>query len=437
MFVDEIKVYARSGHGGKGAVAFTREAYRPKGGPSGGNGGRGGSVILEADHDLNNLIGQFYKPRLIADDGDQGGGKGMDGLAGKDLIVKVPCGTLVWKLPPPPATETEAITDSDGYKEDMPADIADSTIPSAIRQRDLIRHSGRDRAVEVDLAAEEIPEREPKQSPGAHGAPGEELVADLTTHGQRFLLCQGGRGGLGNRNFATAARQTPRFAQPGEAGDEGNYRFELRTIADVGLVGYPNAGKSTLLGAISRARPKVAPYPFTTLTPQVGIVEYPDFKRLTVCDVPGLIEGAHKNVGLGHAFLRHIERCKVLVILVDMAGTDNREPWDDYQKILNELALYDPDLVKRPHLVVANKMDEPAAAANLKKFKRRIPRTKVLPMAAAFDEGIEQFRKVIDAAVAAATAKADAAAAAAAASAPVAPAATARARDRRMAKPAA
>lgn len=171
MFVDEIKVYARSGHGGKGAVAFTREAYRPKGGPSGGNGGRGGSVILEADHDLNNLIGQFYKPRLIADDGDQGGGKGMDGLAGKDLIVKVPCGTLVWKLPPPPATETEAITDSDGYKEDMPADIADSTIPSAIRQRDLIRHSGRDRAVEVDLAAEEIPEREPKQSPARTALP--------------------------------------------------------------------------------------------------------------------------------------------------------------------------------------------------------------------------------------------------------------------------
>ena len=153
-----------------------------------------------------------------------------------------------------------------------------------------------------------------------------ELVADLTAHGQQFVLCKGGRGGLGNRNFATAVRQTPRFAQPGEPGEEGDFLFELRIMAEVGLVGYPNAGKSTLLTAISHARPKIAPYPFTTLHPQIGIVEYPDFHRLTVCDVPGLIEGAHRNVGLGHAFLRHIERCKVLVLLLDMAGTDGRAP---------------------------------------------------------------------------------------------------------------
>ena len=145
-------------------------------------------------------------------------------------------------------------------------------------------------------------------------------------------MCKGGRGGLGNRNFATAARQTPRFAQPGEPGDEGDFLFELRIIAEVGLVGYPNAGKSTLLTAISKARPKVAPYPFTTLHPQIGIVEYADWNRLTVCDVPGLIEGAHQNVGLGHEFLRHIERCKILVLLLDMAGTDNRTPWDDYKQ---------------------------------------------------------------------------------------------------------
>jgi GTPase len=233
------------------------------------------------------------------------------------------------------------------------------------------------------------------------------LVVDLTEHGQRFVLCKAGRGGLGNRNFATAARQTPRFAQPGEPGDEGNFRFELRTMAEVGLVGYPNAGKSTLLTAISRARPKVAPYPFTTLHPQIGIVEYADFHRLTVCDVPGLIEGAHRNVGLGHEFLRHIERCQVLVLLLDMAGTDGRAPWDDYKNLLSELELYDPALLERPRLVLANKMDEPAAEQNLKKFKRRIRKTPVMPIAAAFDQGTEEFKQVIRKAVAAASATQD------------------------------
>jgi len=226
-----------------------------------------------------------------------------------------------------------------------------------------------------------------------------ELVADLTEHGQRFILRKGGRGGLGNRNFATATRQAPRFAQPGEPGEEADFLFELRIMAEVGLVGYPNAGKSTLLTAISHARPKIAAYPFTTLHPQIGIVEYPDYCRLTVCDVPGLIEGAHRNVGLGHSFLRHIQRCKVLVLLLDMAGTDNRTPWDDYENLLNELELYDPKLVEKPRLVVANKMDEPAAEANLKKFKRRIRKTPVLPVAAAFDEGIEKFKQTIREAV--------------------------------------
>jgi GTP-binding protein len=204
---------------------------------------------------------------------------------------------------------------------------------------------------------------------------------------------------LGNRNFATATRQTPRFAQPGEPGEEGEFLFELRLLAEVGLVGYPNAGKSTLLTAISRARPKIAPYPFTTLHPQIGIVEYADLHRLTVCDVPGLIEGAHRNVGLGHAFLRHIKRCKILVLLLDMAGTDGRAPWDDYRGLLAELELYDPGLVKKPRLVVANKMDEPAAAENLKKFKRRVTKTPVLTMAAAFDEGTDSFKQTIRKAV--------------------------------------
>ena len=391
MFIDEIKVFAEAGHGGKGCVAFQREKYRPKGGPSGGNGGRGGSVILQADHDLNNLIAQYYSPRLIAEKGEPGLGKGMDGHAGKDLIVKVPCGTMVWKLPslgpvPEPTPESD---------DDAPT----ASLPLSTRNRPLIRHAGSARALEVNLAADE-----PASAAAATRDKGE-LITDLTQDGQQFILCRGGRGGLGNRNFATPRRQAPRFAQPGEPGDEGHFLLELRLIADVGLVGYPNAGKSTLLAAVSHARPKIAPYPFTTLHPQIGIVEYPDLSRLTVCDVPGLIDGAHRNVGLGHAFLRHIQRCKILVLLLDMAGTDGRQPWDDYRQLLSELGLYDAALLAKPQLVVANKIDEPVAEANLKKFKRKVRRRPVLPISAAFGHGMDTFRQTIREAVAEATAE--------------------------------
>jgi GTP-binding protein len=390
MFIDEIKIYAQAGHGGKGCVAFHREAYITKGGPSGGNGGRGGSVILQADHDLNNLIQQYYQPRLIAPVGEGGMGKGMDGHAGKDLIIKVPCGTLVWQIKnttPPIEKKMKRPDDEDedeGEKENP-------LFSTGTGLRPIIRSSsGISAALEVDLSNE----AEFDNSAKAIENKGE-LVADLTQHGQQFILCKGGRGGLGNRNFATAARQTPRFAQPGEPGTEGEFLLELRIVAEVGLVGYPNAGKSTLLTAISRARPKVAPYPFTTLHPQIGIVEYPDWKRLTVCDVPGLIEGAHNNVGLGHKFLRHIQRCKILVLLLDMAGTDNRKPWDDYKQLLSELELYDPALLEKPRLVVANKMDEAVAEKNLKQFKTKIKKVKVLPISAAFDQGMEKFKKTI------------------------------------------
>lgn len=392
MFIDEIKVFAQAGHGGKGAVAFHREAYVPKGGPSGGNGGRGGSVILQADHDLNNLINQYYVPRLIAQRGEGGMGKGMDGIAGKDLIVKVPCGTMVWRLPSTPKPAEPEAEEMD-MEELGDTHVDNPLFKTGTGKRPIIRTSGQERAMEIDLSQDDFGD-------GAKIDPIKgELVADLTQDGQQFILCKGGRGGLGNRNFATARRQTPRFAQPGEPGEEGDYLLELRTVADVGLVGYPNAGKSTLLTAISRARPKVAPYPFTTLHPQPGIVEYSDFKRLTVCDVPGLIEGAHENVGLGHKFLRHILRCKVLVILLDMAGTDNRKPWEDYAQLLNELELYNPELLEKPRYVVANKMDEPVAEANLKKFKTKIKKTPVLPIAAGFDEGIDKFKKLIREAV--------------------------------------
>ena len=358
-------------------MAFRREKYRPKGGPDGGDGGDGGSVILRADHDLNNLIAQYYQPRLIAEDGEHGQGKGMKGRSGRDLIVRVPCGTLVWRLSPPPEKLAP--------REKGPP----TRLPTAVRP--LLPYAGRPE-----------PERTASLLVDKAHVPGPvrgELVADLTEHGQEFVLCRGGRGGLGNKHFATPTQQAPRFAQPGEPGEEGEFLLELRMIADVGLVGYPNAGKSTLLTAISRARPKIAPYPFTTLHPQIGIVEYPDYRRLVVCDVPGLIEGAHHNVGLGHAFLRHIERCKVLLILLDMAGTDGRHPWDDYHHLLEELELYDPSLLERPRLVVANKMDEPAAEANLRRFKRRVPRTPVLAISAGLGEGVERLKKVMRQAV--------------------------------------
>src|SRR6185503_11448545 len=231
---DEIKVYARAGHGGKGAVAFHREAFVAKGGPSGGNGGRGGDVILQADHDLNNLIAQFYQPRLIAQTGKAGMGKGMDGPAGKDLIIKVPCGTLVWRPAPAPAAEPSV------------SPSGNKMLLTSSASRPILRTSGSARAMEIDLSAEE------SRPESQHHAEKGELIADLTQHGQQFVLCKGGRGGLGNRNFATATRQAPRFAQPGEPGDEGDFLLELRIIAEVGLVGYPNAGKSTLLAAVSK-----------------------------------------------------------------------------------------------------------------------------------------------------------------------------------------
>ncbi len=382
MFIDEVRIFAQGGHGGRGCVAFQREMFRPKGGPSGGNGGHGGSVILEADPGINNLIAQFYQPRLIAARGQHGMGKGMDGHAGADLVVKVPCGTLVWTLPD---------------RTPLPEATASSAHPSTALPLSTARRSP------FRASIRPVPEAAPPDLPDLRSPPkasGGRVMADLTQPGQRFVLCKGGRGGLGNRNFATSRRQAPRFAQPGEPGDEGYFLFELRMMADVGLVGFPNAGKSTLLGAISHARPRIAPYPFTTLHPQVGIVESADFRRITVCDVPGLLEGAHRNVGLGHAFLRHIQRCRMLVILLDMAGADGRSPWDDYRCLMRELEIFDPELVAKPRLLAANKMDEPIAATRLRQFKRRVPRTPVLPISAAFGQGLtnllEAIHRIID-----------------------------------------
>ena len=359
MFVDEIKIYARAGHGGKGCIAFQREKYRPKGGPSGGNGGRGGNVILEADHDLNNLMAQDYQPRLIAHDGQGGLGKGMDGHAGKDLLIKVPCGTMVWRLP----SEEGTIVEGDGG----PAN-GKPRLSASSSQRPMIRSVESGQAWEMDLA------RERDAGSGTEGdKPLGELAADLTDNGQRFILCQGGRGGLGNRNFATATHQTPRFAQPGEPGGEGNYRLELRTMAEIGLVGYPNAGKSTLLTAISRARPKVAPYPFTTLRPNLGIVEFDDFSRILIADIPGIIEDAHENRGLGLSFLRHIERTSTLVYLIELAPHQDRDPFEEFIMLRQELEAYNPEMLEKPFLVALNKIDQEGTEELAADFRAKYP----------------------------------------------------------------
>jgi len=374
MFVDQVKVYARAGHGGPGCVSFRREAFEPKGGPDGGNGGWGGNVILEASHDLNNLIAQFYVPRLVAKNGNPGEGQKKSGHAGKDLIIKVPCGTIVWKLPDPEAEQEDP-------------------------DPELVQNGGGERALLIDFASEPVDEDEATSTPELSIGEDAEMVTDLTEDGQQFTLCSGGRGGKGNHHFTSSTNQAPRHSQPGEPGAEGHYLLELQMVADIGLVGYPNAGKSTLLNAISHAKPKIAPYPFTTLHPQIGVVEMDGWERYTVCDIPGIIEGAHNDVGLGHAFLRHIRRCDTLCIILDMAGIDDRDPWDDYQKILFELKQYDPDLVAKPHLVAANKMDEDAAELNLKDFLNRFPNVEVMEIMAAIDEGIpelkERFRQAV------------------------------------------
>lgn len=405
MFIDDIVVHAKAGNGGAGCVAFHREAFKPKGGPSGGNGGRGGSVLLEACEDLSSLEKQFYQPWLIAKNGLPGKGKKMDGKSGRDLVIKVPCGTRVSRIVEKPINkpeEIETVQETD-ESEETEALALDMGLPSNMVQEvggDAASLSqtegGKVKAIEIDL--NELPE---ENTENIEYEKTEVLEVDLLKHGQRHVICKGGRGGMGNKNFSSSRRQTPRFAQSGELGEKCEFRLELQTIADVGLVGFPNAGKSTILSELSGAAPKVADYPFTTLHPSVGIIEYPDFERITLCDIPGLIEGAHKNVGLGHAFLRHIQRCRVLIVVLDMAGTDNRDPWDDYHHLMDELKLYDETLVQKTKLVVANKMDEEKAKENLLEFVKVTGINPELTISAAFGVSMEElkesFRKAVKA----------------------------------------
>jgi GTP-binding protein len=310
MFVDEVDVHVEAGHGGAGCLAFRREKFVPRGGPSGGDGGLGGSVYVVASPHTNTLINYRFHPEFSAQRGDHGQGSNRTGANGDDLELAVPIGTLVYEK------------------------TADAEHPLA-------------------------------------------LIADLATEGQRVLIAKGGRGGMGNARFATSTNRAPRKTQPGEPGEIKDLKFELKLLADVGLVGFPNAGKSTLIARISAARPKIADYPFTTLTPNLGVVQLSGDRSFAVADVPGLIEGAHRGLGLGHQFLRHLERTKVLVHLVDVSSATGRDPVEDFETVRTELALFDKAFAAKPQLVAANKIDAVDDETRVKDLEKRAKKLKL------------------------------------------------------------
>jgi GTP-binding protein len=285
MFIDRAKIHVHGGDGGNGVTAFRREKFVPRGGPSGGDGGRGGDVILVADSSLNTLLHLRYNPQHIAQRGSHGEGANRSGRNGDDLIVRVPVGTQIF----------------------------DATT--------------------------------------------EDLLHDLSHDGDRWLAARGGRGGFGNSHFTSSTNRAPRYHQSGGTGEERDLQLELKLLADVGLVGFPNAGKSTFISTVSAARPKIADYPFTTLEPHLGVVDLGDFRTFVIADIPGLIEGAHTGAGLGDRFLRHIERTKLLLHLVDVSSVSGRDAVSDYETVNHELASYNQDLARRPQFVVATKID--------------------------------------------------------------------------------
>lgn len=320
MFVDQVKIYVKGGDGGDGMVAFRREKFIPKGGPAGGDGGNGANVIFQVEEGLRTLMDFRYQRHFKAPRGEHGMSKNQHGKNAKDMIVKVPPGTIV-------------------------SDAETGTI-----------------------------------------------IADLVEHGQRAVIAKGGRGGRGNSRFATPANPAPELSEKGEPGREKEIMMELKLLADVGLVGFPSVGKSTLLSVVSAARPKIAEYHFTTIVPNLGMVETEDSRSFVLADLPGLIEGAHSGVGLGHQFLRHIERTRVIIHVIDMAAMEGRDPYEDYLTINNELKEYNLRLTERPQVIVANKMDMPDAEENLKAFKEKLgDKHPVFPISAVTREGLREL----------------------------------------------
>ena len=320
VFKDRVKLYIRAGNGGNGCVSFRREKYIPRGGPDGGDGGHGGSVVLRCDANEDSLLSLYYKPHQRAKHAQHGMGSNCHGRNSPDCIVKVAPGTVVT-------------------------------------------------AVGTD-----------------------DFLGELLDDGDELVVAKGGRGGIGNIHFKTSTNQAPREFTEGTLAEETEIWLELKLKADVGLVGYPNAGKSTLLSQLTHAHPKIAPYPFTTINPIVGTMEYENFSRLKIADIPGLIEGAHDGVGLGHQFLRHIERSRFIIFVLDMAGTDERNPTDDFLHLKEELRLHMEELTCTPYLVVANKMDSPSADANLKEFRKRCDET-IYEISAELGEGLDPVKE--------------------------------------------
>jgi GTP-binding protein len=325
MFVDRVLVEFIAGKGGNGVVAWRREKFIPKGGPAGGNGGRGGSIILEADVQISSLD-WFRHYRIVkADHGGDGGGNCRQGRNGKDLIIKVPCGTLV-----------------------------------------------------KDVQTGEI-------------------LHDFTEDKEQWTLCRGGRGGRGNDSFKTPTNRAPNDHTLGVLGEAKRIELELKLIADVGLVGFPNAGKSTLISSLAGLRVKIAAYPFTTLQPNLGFIELEDYKRIYIADIPGIIEGAHQNRGLGIEFLRHIERTKLLIFILDASGIDGRNPTDDYRILREEIGAYNAELLTRPYLVVLNKIDTEEAAAHVDHFLQayHFPSSTLYLISALSGEGLSELSKAL------------------------------------------
>ncbi len=322
MFVDEAKIWAKAGDGGNGCVSFRREKYVPKGGPDGGDGGRGGHVYFEAVGDMDTLLDFSGRRIWRAENGKYGQGTNKHGSDGRDLVIRVPPGTLIY--------------DTD-----------------------------------LDL-----------------------LIADLNEVGMKVVVCQGGKGGRGNKAFATSTNQTPRTAEKGTLGQERNLKLELKLIADVGLVGMPNSGKSTLISRCSAARPKIADYPFTTLEPVLGIVDLTNYRRFVMADIPGLIEGASKGAGLGHDFLKHIERTTLLVHLLDVMPVDGSDPADNYHTIRNELAQHSEVLARKPEVIVVNKIDLDPDGERLNKLRAQLG-SDIVPISAATGEGIRPLVELL------------------------------------------
>lgn len=381
-FVDEAWIVVRSGKGGRGAVSFRREKFIPRGGPDGGDGGKGGDIVFRADPDLLTLYDLRLKRIYEARNGEGGMGRQKNGRAAEDLVIRVPVGTELYELPAPDAPEEAkpvAVADDDM---DDDGDI-DGLV---VDEHGFVREAPEFEPNPDLIAESEVREHEDEAR----------LLADLTVPGQDYVACRGGRGGKGNLHFASATMRTPRFAQPGEPGEERRIRLVLKVLADVGIIGLPNAGKSTFIAAVSRARPKIAAYPFTTLTPNLGVIENDYGDRLILADIPGLIEGAHLGQGLGHRFLRHVERTRVLLHVVSAEDASPEGVFEAFNVVDEELRLFDARLAERPQLRVVNKIDL-LTPEELTARKAAVAEAgqKVLFMSALTGEGVEDVLEAL------------------------------------------